>query len=95
MAFTATQSFPGVSPTRVKPSTSGLIVVTVTRTRMISALTDNSEMEHQVAQAHPFRRLGEPEEIADAAVFLASSLSNGITGLNMSVDGGLHAQLSV
>lgn len=62
---------------------------------MISAMTDNSEIESIMAQAHPFNRLGEPEEIADAAVFLASKMSKGITGLNMSVDGGLHSQLSL
>lgn len=62
---------------------------------MISTMTDDSGMEKYVAECHPMRRLGEPQEIADAAVFLASDLSNGITGLNMSVDGGLHSQLRV
>lgn len=60
---------------------------------MISSMTENSEMDSHLSQCHPFQRLGEPEEIANAAVFLASHLSDGITGLNMSVDGGLHAQL--
>lgn len=62
---------------------------------MISDMTENSEIERQLSQCHPLQRLGAPEEIANAAVFLASHLSNGITGLNMSVDGGLHAQLRV
>jgi enoyl-[acyl-carrier-protein] reductase (NADH) len=62
---------------------------------MISAMTDDNEIQTYLADCHPLKRLGEPEEIADAAVFLASSLSNGVTGLNMSVDGGLHAQLRV
>ena len=60
---------------------------------MVSSMTDNSEIDSNISQCHPFQRLGEPEEIANAAVFLASHLSNGITGVNMSVDGGLHAQL--
>ncbi|KAK3634394.1 hypothetical protein LTR56_015273 [Elasticomyces elasticus] len=66
-----------------------------TRTPMIAAVTDNVEIEQGMAQAHPLGRLGEPDEIANAAVFLASDLSKGITGLNMSVDGGLHSRLSM
>jgi NAD(P)-dependent dehydrogenase (short-subunit alcohol dehydrogenase family) len=62
---------------------------------MISAMTDNGEVEKYLTDCHPLKRLGEPEEIAGAVVFLASSLSNGVTGLNMSVDGGLHSQLRV
>ena len=59
---------------------------------MISAMTDNAETDSSIARARPIRRLGEPEEISNTAVFLASEVSQGITGLNMSVDGGLHAQ---
>ncbi|KAK3636872.1 hypothetical protein LTR56_013983 [Elasticomyces elasticus] len=66
-----------------------------TRTPMIAAVTDNVENEQGMAQAHPLGRLGEPDEIANAAVFLASDLSKGITGLNMNVDGGLHSRLSM
>ncbi len=62
---------------------------------MISTMTNNNEIESHLVQAHPLKRLGEPEEIADVAVFLSSKLSDGITGLNMSVDGGLHSQLSL
>ncbi|KAK5706168.1 hypothetical protein LTR97_001155 [Elasticomyces elasticus] len=66
-----------------------------TRTPMIAAVTDNVEIEQGMAQAHPLGRLGEPDEIANAAVFLASDLSKGVTGLNMNVDGGLHSRLSM
>ncbi|KAL6792646.1 hypothetical protein J3E68DRAFT_437605 [Trichoderma sp. SZMC 28012] len=66
-----------------------------TRTPMISAMTENVEIEREMAQRHPLKRLGEPQDIASAAVFLASSMSDGITGLNLSVDGGLHSQLSL
>jgi enoyl-[acyl-carrier-protein] reductase (NADH) len=67
----------------------------VTRTAMISAMTNNAEIEREMTQKHPLKRLGDPQDIANAAVFLASNMSDGITGLNLSVDGGLHSQLSV
>ncbi|CAG9941665.1 unnamed protein product [Clonostachys rosea f. rosea IK726] len=38
----------------------------------------------------PLRRLGSPEEIANAAVWLASRLSSYVSGTNMLVDGGIH-----
>jgi 3-oxoacyl-[acyl-carrier protein] reductase len=37
----------------------------------------------------PLGRMGEPEDVARAAVFLASEDSNFITGVGITVDGGL------
>ncbi len=39
----------------------------------------------------PLRRLGEPEDIADACLFLASPAARWITGHNLVVDGGVLA----
>ena len=39
----------------------------------------------------PRGRIGKPEEIASAAVFLASDESSYITGIDLPVDGGLVA----
>lgn len=37
----------------------------------------------------PYRRIGEPEDIAQAAVFLASDMADYITGITLFVDGGM------
>ena len=39
----------------------------------------------------PMGRMGKPEEVAAAAVFLASEESSFITGIDLPVDGGLTA----
>jgi len=37
----------------------------------------------------PLRRIGEPDEIAGAAVFLASAAGSFVTGQNIVIDGGV------
>lgn len=42
-----------------------------------------------MAQAIPLGRLGQPEDLAKAALFLASGQSGFVTGVNLRVDGGM------
>jgi NAD(P)-dependent dehydrogenase (short-subunit alcohol dehydrogenase family) len=44
----------------------------------------------QVKNMTPMGRLGKPEEIADAVVFLASTHANYITGQVLAVNGGMY-----
>jgi dihydroanticapsin dehydrogenase len=55
-----------------------------------------ADPEHQLllmAGTHPLNRLGQPEEVANIALFLASPLASFMTGSLVSVDGGLMAGL--
>jgi len=47
--------------------------------------------EHKIGQLNPLQRGGEPVEIANAAVFLASDESSYINGQAIAVDGGLSS----
>jgi 3-oxoacyl-[acyl-carrier protein] reductase len=57
------------------------------QTRMTDKLTE-AQKEHILSQI-PLKAMGKPEDIANAAVFLASHLSSYITGQILTVDGGM------
>ena len=44
--------------------------------------------EEAIARSFPLRRLGQPQDVANAAVFLASDAASWITGQTLVVDGG-------
>jgi NAD(P)-dependent dehydrogenase (short-subunit alcohol dehydrogenase family) len=46
-------------------------------------------LEKNVSEAIPLGRLGEADELGNAALFLASDASSFITGINLRVDGGM------
>ncbi|GAA4583210.1 SDR family oxidoreductase [Planotetraspora phitsanulokensis] len=48
------------------------------------------QLKGHMASQVPMGRLGRPEEIADAVLFLASGQSTFVTGANLYVDGGLN-----
>lgn len=62
------------------------------RTRMLDALTaENPRLEPAMLAAIPMRRPGEPEEIAEAVVWLCSERAGYVTGHGLVVDGGFTA----
>lgn len=74
----ATDLSPGVRVNAIAP---GLV-----KTDMARALWETGE--EKIAAATPLGRLGVPQDIADAALFLSSPLSSWITGHTLVVDGG-------
>ncbi len=63
-----------------------------TYTPLVSTLVEDADMHERLKSLHPMGRLGEPKEIANAALFLASDEASFITGVNLPVDGGYTAQ---
>ena len=61
----------------------------VTRTDMVAALPEN--MIKPLIATIPLRRVGEPEDIANAFLFLASDMASYITGEILSVDGAARS----
>jgi NAD(P)-dependent dehydrogenase (short-subunit alcohol dehydrogenase family) len=74
----AAELAPGVRVNAVAP---GLV-----KTDMARALWEPAEAA--IAKRTPMQRLGEPQDIANAVLFLASDLSSWITGHTMVIDGG-------
>ena len=65
-----------------------------TRTAMVQSMIDAAperNIEQKLINQIPIRRLAEPIDIANAAVFLASDEASFITGTELIVDGGLSA----
>ena len=60
----------------------------LTRTDMARALWENPERLSQALKGYPLGRIGEPEDIAGAALYLASPAGAFVTGQTIVVDGG-------
>jgi NAD(P)-dependent dehydrogenase (short-subunit alcohol dehydrogenase family) len=69
---------------RVNAIAPGLI-----QTRLASGIINNEPMLEQVMAKTPLGRIGRPEEIAGAALFLAGDASSYMTGQTLVIDGGM------
>jgi NAD(P)-dependent dehydrogenase (short-subunit alcohol dehydrogenase family) len=81
-------SFELAPDVRVNALAPGLV-----KTRLAAALWEGPG-EERIAAHIPLRRLGLPDDIATAALFLASEASSWVTGQTFVVDGGTTAQPS-
>lgn len=59
----------------------------ITKTDMVAALPD--QMIQPMIQAIPLRRIGEPEDVANCFLFLASDMASYVTGEVLNVDGAM------
>jgi NAD(P)-dependent dehydrogenase (short-subunit alcohol dehydrogenase family) len=63
----------------------------VFRTALNEGLLDGTDRGRELLARTPMRRFGQPEEVAGAAVFLASEAASFVTGHLLAVDGGFLA----
>jgi NAD(P)-dependent dehydrogenase (short-subunit alcohol dehydrogenase family) len=60
----------------------------IVKTEFARALWQNPKIAKAAESATPMRRLGEPDDVAGAIVFLSSPAARYITGQNIIIDGG-------
>jgi dehydrogenase/reductase SDR family member 4 len=68
---------------RVNAVAPGLI-----KTKFSEALYTNPEIFNSIMTETPMRRIGEPQDIVGAIIYLASDASSYVTGQVIAVDGG-------
>ncbi len=67
------------------------VAPSLTQTRLAASLLSNEEKIQSNADRHPMKKVGQPEDIAEATCFLLSDASSWITGQVFHVDGGMGA----
>jgi NAD(P)-dependent dehydrogenase (short-subunit alcohol dehydrogenase family) len=90
MAQTASHEFLGTG-VRVNAICPGLIETGMTKPTFDGARERGSE--HKIGQLNPLQRGGQPNEIANMALFLASDDASYVNGQAIPVDGGLSSSL--
>jgi NAD(P)-dependent dehydrogenase (short-subunit alcohol dehydrogenase family) len=78
---------------RVNTLNPGFVETELTRIYFGKLREQDPEKLERIIGHHPLGRLGRPEDVAYAALFLASDESPWVTGLDLGVDGGfLHCK---
>jgi NAD(P)-dependent dehydrogenase (short-subunit alcohol dehydrogenase family) len=68
------------------------IAPTWIRTALTKVITDNPDLLRRIEQLTPMGRIGEPEDIVGAVLYLSTRASALVTGHILAVDGGFLAQ---
>jgi NAD(P)-dependent dehydrogenase (short-subunit alcohol dehydrogenase family) len=72
---------------------SNAILPGLIRTPLSAAFYENREFEEKRKALVPTRRIGEPDDVAQAVLFLASDRASYVNGAEILVDGGLNTML--
>ncbi|MFT4046781.1 MAG: SDR family NAD(P)-dependent oxidoreductase [Solimonas sp.] len=86
LALTRQLAVEGGPLIRANTISPGMVVTPATQSAGASV---DGEIRERILQRVPMKRLGQPEDIAWCAVFLASDESSWVTGANFPVDGGV------
>jgi NAD(P)-dependent dehydrogenase (short-subunit alcohol dehydrogenase family) len=70
----------------------GIVTPIIYQSPILDASMDPDTLRAVLAMAHPIPRAGEPDDIANTALWLASDESSFVTGQAIAVDGGLSAE---
>lgn len=68
--------------------TANCVAIGTTRTPAVAGVTENEELAKRVLRNYTIRRFGEPSDVANMVLFLASDASGWITGQTYPVNGG-------
>lgn len=63
------------------------------RSPMLEPYLQDENAKKVLESSFPLRRIGDPEDVANAILYLASDESNWVTGTVMAIDGGISAKL--
>ena len=72
--------------TRVNSINPGLVPTNILK--LSNTMFSPEQLEETMYKRYPLKRVGTPEDVAYAAIYLLSEASNWVTGVNLVVDGG-------
>ena len=79
----------GSSNVRVNAIAPGTVKTPMYERNIVQSSTTERETFEKLVQIYPLQRIGEPEDIGNAALYLASDAAKWITGAIFNIDGGL------